>query len=215
MKFLEKIKKFPPPGMRNIKTAIAIFICLVLYSLLGRPDVIFAAMSIVICMQGSAEKTVLEGLFRFIGTALGGVSALVFISIPMTYEPILRYYSLCALGIIIIIHTLYVLKMHRAISMACIVYLIIVLDKDNQTLIYAINRTLDTSIGIVIAGVVNHLLFRPTPKYSKKVNILVHAGEEIVDNYGAHNYKVTETEKELTYHIHIDEFIKEHDKHAH
>lgn len=196
-----------PPGLRNIKTAIAIFSCLLLYSYIGREGVIFAVMAILICMQSSVEKTILEGVSRIIGTIVGAVAALGFLSLIPNDQPMLLYYFLCILGLVVIIHALNTFKMHKSIALAGIVYLVIILGAEDNPLMYSIDRAIDTLFGIVLAIVINRYLFRPTA-LTKKVSIFVKSGEETLDHYTIDTYQLEEHEKEMIYTIELDQFVK-------
>ena len=75
------------PGMRNIKTAVAVVICFLLFlpfwsqaSPAGEGMQIgpfYACITAVICMQSSVEQSVRQGVSRVIGTLMGGALGLL------------------------------------------------------------------------------------------------------------------------------------------
>ncbi|MCL1996973.1 MAG: aromatic acid exporter family protein [Defluviitaleaceae bacterium] len=157
------IKKTPPPGFRNIKTAIAIFIALVFYSSINREGVSFALIAILICMQDSVEKSITEGRNRTIGTIIGAIFGSVFVHIftDVYGATIFGYYFWIAVGVVVLIHICNMLNIKGSIVIGCVVYLMIILGADYDSVTYAINRTIDTVFGIVLAVLINRYLFKP------------------------------------------------------
>ena len=72
------MSNFPRIGMRMIKTAAAVAICLLLYILRGEQGVpVFSAIAAVICMQPYVDNSVQVALNRIFGTILGAAFALL------------------------------------------------------------------------------------------------------------------------------------------
>jgi uncharacterized membrane protein YgaE (UPF0421/DUF939 family) len=155
-------KKIPLPGFRNIKTAIAVFVCIVFYEFTGRDNLLFAATAALICMQGSMERTFASGMNRVAGTMIGGVAGICF-NMLKTFN--FNYYVwsiLVCIGLILIIYFLNLNNRNDSLIMACFVFLVITLDPSlDRPEYYAVNRILDTTFGIIISIGVNHFLFRP------------------------------------------------------
>ena len=160
---LRLIKKIPPPGFRNIKTAIAVFISLIFYSAIGREGAIFAVMAVLICMQDSVEKSITEGINRTIGTVIGGIFGIVFIYVfAMVYVVnIFWYYIGITVGLVILIHICNITNIKGSVVIASIVYLVIIMGAGDEPVMYSINRTIDTTLGIVLAVLVNRFMFKP------------------------------------------------------
>lgn len=165
-----KIQKInvPRPGLRIIKTAIAVILCILLYQYIERSGLILAAIAALICMQDSVEKSTQEGRNRMIGTTLGG-----FLGVLLTYFPFFKvnyflWILLVFLGIISLIYCFNLLRLHDSIIIGSVVFLVIVLDAEGgaytSPVPYALNRILDTFVGIILATLVNYFLFRPQPE---------------------------------------------------
>ena len=154
----------PKIGLRNIKTALAVSICILVSRLLHLEYPFYAVIAIIISMESSVSATFKAGKNRMIGTFIGALIAVLFsILAPNNI-------LLIGLGIIVIIYICNRLKINSAISIGCIVFLAVMvnLKADTTPLYYATNRLLDTFLGILIAAIVNYFIF--PPKFLKKIS---------------------------------------------
>lgn len=151
--------KLPRVGMRNIKTALAVTITILLSRLFKMEYPFYAAIAVVITMQASVTASYKVGKERMLGTAVGALVGLICALIsPGTA-------LLCGFGIIIIIYTCNYFKWNKSISIAGIVFLAIMVNLgDRNPLSYSINRLLDTFLGIIIALLVNYFICPPNHK---------------------------------------------------
>lgn len=162
----KKFKKYIP-GMRNIKTAIAIFIDLLIFELLGFENAFYACIASVICMQQTVEETVKAGKSRLIGTSIAAVIGLVvfYIGEYTSYSKI--YLLLIPIGVVVLIQACVMLKCSSSASIGCVVFISILTSHriygDNST--YPFTRIIETFIGVIVATIVNK--FIPI-NYSKK-----------------------------------------------
>jgi uncharacterized membrane protein YgaE (UPF0421/DUF939 family) len=152
-------------GMRNIKTAIAIFVCLMVSELLHLEYPFYAAIATIISMENSVTNSFTAGKNRMMGTLIGAGVGAVFAMI----DPHNAFYS--ALGIIIVIYICNLLKWNKSISIASIVFLAIMLNLHfgSSPWQYGLNRIFDTLIGVSVAVVVNYLVFPPKLEYNLHV----------------------------------------------
>ncbi|OAB26554.1 hypothetical protein PMSD_25570 [Paenibacillus macquariensis subsp. defensor] len=149
-------------GMRNIKTAIAILVCLIISNLLQLQYPFYAAIATMISMENSVTNSFTAGKYRMMGTFVGAGAGLAF----ATIQP--ENIWLCALGTIVAIYICNLLKWNKSIPIAIIVFLAIMLNlQGDSPLHYSINRIIDTLIGVGVAVMVNYLVF--PPKY--EINI--------------------------------------------
>lgn len=149
-------------GMRNIKTAIAIFICLVIANILKLEYPFYAAIATVISMENSVTNSFTAGKNRVMGTFVGAGVGLAFASI----QP--ENVWLCALGTIVVIYLCNLLKWNKSVSIASIVFLAIMLNLQGASPFqYSINRITDTLIGVGVAVMVNYLVY--PPKYEANI----------------------------------------------
>lgn len=153
---LEKI------GMRTIKTAIAVSICVALSKSFNRDYIFYAAVAAVISMQNSVVDSFKVGKNRMLGTVVGALVGLVFAIISPENA------ALSGLGIIIIIYICNTFSWKKSVTISCTVFLVIMLSlQDRGPVEYSINRTLDTFLGIIVAVFVNY--FISPPEYAYKV----------------------------------------------
>lgn len=153
----------PKIGMRNIKTGVSVFICLLLFEIFNRENAFYACIAAVICMQSTVDNTKKLGLNRIGGTILGGLFGLLFLLIGNNIFVTDMFLFLIPIGIIIIIETCLILNKPAAISISCVVFLSLLTTHkvgDDQVM-YAFNRVIDTSIGIVVTFIVNSYLKAP------------------------------------------------------
>lgn len=146
-------------GMRNIKTAIAVFISIVLSKLFKMEYPFYAAIAAIISMQSSVEESFKAGRNRMFGTFIGAVVGFACALI----SPGNAFVS--AIGIVIVIYICNLLKWKESSSIGGVVFLAIMLNlKGNSPLWYSINRLLDTFLGIIVAITVNYFIIPPKRK---------------------------------------------------
>lgn len=151
-------------GLRAIKTAIAVFLCLLLSLILKRNDNLFACIAAIICLKPTYHKTFNSGLSRFVGTLLGGVIGylLLLMIYKMPFKEITTL-SVAPFAILLVIYICNLIGLPASVEISCIVVLSVLTWPDGNTsdsLMYVVNRVLDTSMGIVVAMFVNRFMFR-------------------------------------------------------
>jgi len=74
MKFIEEIelKKIKFPGMRVIKTVIAVYICFLL-GFIRKSLPFYSVIAAILCMQTDSKSSWQFGKSRMIGTIIGGI----------------------------------------------------------------------------------------------------------------------------------------------
>lgn len=157
---MKKINNFPVPGMRVIKTALAIFLCLLTMELMDEKFSSYSAVVAIVCMQKDWYNSVQVAKDRSIGTLIGalfGLIAYLLIFYLNLGEITILAYLVIALMMVILIMTTISLNGSEIIAITCIIFLSVATFQDTDTNIYyfAIRRVIDTFIGIVIALVVN------------------------------------------------------------
>lgn len=153
---MKDIFNFHKPGMRSIKTAISVLLCIVTLKLFNNNSPFYACIATVITMQNSMEGSIKAGVGRMIGTIIGATIAIIFLSLfPQNI-------MVTFLGIILVIYTANFLKVSSSTSIACIVYLAIMVNiKDTTPLNYSIMRVFETFLGIIMAMLVNKVIYPP------------------------------------------------------
>ncbi|WMM25265.1 aromatic acid exporter family protein [Tissierella sp. MB52-C2] len=162
-------------GMRTIKTVIAVLLTLGISHILKLKSPLLASIAAIMTMESSISESFATGINRMYGTILGGVVALI-----MSYILPINFFFI-GIGLIIIITICNIFKWEKAVRMAMIVFLSIALNYEGQArFYYAVFRTLDTLIGVVIGTAINYFI-RPPNGEEKIKNIINNAYLEIKD----------------------------------
>lgn len=171
--FLEKYKRFIP-GLRIIKTALAVLLCLILFFSFGNYKPIYAAIACVLMMKESHEKTWEVGLNRIIGTMLGGLISLITLLL-MNYLNVasdsmwVPVFLAAAIFFDLLTSKIFRLDTYVA-SISGVVLLITLLSYGSSrenVITYVLLRTQETIIGIIIAFLVNRY-FNPPKLFNKR-----------------------------------------------
>lgn len=147
----------PKLGLRNIKTALAVVICILLFQLFNRDNPFFACISAVICMHDTVEHSLTAGKDRLIGTLFGGLIGVIFIGI-LSFFPHINYPNafIIGIGVVISIYTCTLFSKPGSVTICCIVFIgIMITYTGAESYHYAIMRTVDTAVGVIIAILVN------------------------------------------------------------
>lgn len=153
-------------GLRNIKTALAVTVCMVIFQLIGRENAFYACIAAVICMKDTVSSSFTMGKNRLIGTIIGGVFGILIIFI-MIKLPFLYSYNafVTGFGIVGVIYTCNLFNKPGSVTIACIVLIGIMINYSGpQSYAYAIGRSIDTAIGIIVAILINKYFNPPEEK---------------------------------------------------
>jgi uncharacterized membrane protein YgaE (UPF0421/DUF939 family) len=142
--------------MRNIKTAISVLICIAISKVFNNTIPFYACIASVITMQSAVHHSFTIGKNRMFGTIIGALCGLIFTLISPNNM------FLTSIGIVLIIYFLNIFERKNSISIACIVFLAIMLNlNEGSPLLYSFNRVIETFVGIVVSVLVNYLIFYP------------------------------------------------------
>lgn len=158
---------FPKIGMRNIKSAVSVFLCLLTFAVLHMHYSFYGCIAAVICTQPTFDKTYSLGKDRMLGTILGGIVGFIvlegILSVPANEN--LSQLFMIPVGIIGVIYLCNLLKIPGAVSISCIVLLNIAINMDARgvggSIFYVIDRVMETMVGIVMAMIVNRWFHIP------------------------------------------------------
>lgn len=146
-------------GQRNIKTAASATLCAALYYPLHRNPT-FACIGAVFGMGSDMETSRLNGGNRFFGTLIGGVLGMLLFSIYICFypeggdSPLLLL--LLFIGIVILIVASQYFRWVGAIQPGCVILCVLFFNMPPDGYIpYAVNRIIDTGIGVVISLFIN------------------------------------------------------------
>ncbi len=168
----------PKVGLRNIKTAIAIFITLFVYFIIHviNPETaslwyspFFAGIAAAYSLQSDYSASFRQARIRSLGSIIGGLYGLLIIYIyqAILHNPIettlsisinlFSFYVLVAVGIIPLIYVTVITKQTMATFVAILTYLSVTVSIRNNLPIeyFAMNRILSTIFGVLVALLVN------------------------------------------------------------
>lgn len=154
------------PGLRIIKTGLAVIISIIISELRpGNGLAFYSAIAAVICMQPNVNQTFSKGINRIIGTIFGGFMGLIYlVVIPEGSIPLMVDYIIISLVATFVIWMMASLNRKDAVSIATVVFLSITINHANDPtglpLPFALNRTFDTLIGVLVAIFVNYIDFK-------------------------------------------------------
>lgn len=139
-------------GMRTIKTALAVFICILFFHFTGRGNPMIAAIAAVFSLRQDLTTSLSFGKSRIIGNSLGGFLALIFILVQ-------GYFSHAFLVEAIVLPLLVIVAIvvsdasnnNLGIITAIATLLLIALSvPQGESIYYVLERVVDTFIGTFI-----------------------------------------------------------------
>ncbi|MGL5351694.1 MAG: FUSC family protein [Clostridium sp.] len=150
--------KLPKIGLRNIKTAISVSICLIIFS----KDPFFAAIAAVMCMQDTVENSVKFGVNRIVGTLIGGLTGLIFLYSTRFLHLEGLTPVITGTGVVLVIYLSNLLKKPASSAMSSLVLIaIMIAPVTSNPFVYAFKRTIETSLGIIVTILVNKYIKPP------------------------------------------------------
>ncbi len=168
----------PVIGHRILKTAAAVFICLLIHMLRGyEGGVSESCITAIICMQPYVQDARKSAIGRLLGTTVGGLWGLVFLllvtRLPSLPMHMLVIYGLIAAGVIIAVYSCVVLHISDSAALAAIVFICLVVDYPQVD--PSVEQTLlnisDTIIGVLVGIFVNSFHI-PTRKRRDRIFFL-------------------------------------------
>ncbi|MGL5021650.1 MAG: FUSC family protein [Mycoplasmatales bacterium] len=153
-------------GPRTMKTSLAIFICIALNNLLNSFGVqtvgFYAAISVIFTMQVTLPLTMTVGIHRMLGTALGGVVAVLVFYLQSILTPDFLDAIYVTLAIMLTFYLCTRLKITLGIPTAGIIIIssFTMLPSDNLVFFITL-RVLETIFGVLLAMLINKYLWAP------------------------------------------------------
>lgn len=147
------------PGLRSIKTSIAVFACLVFANFVKPDSAFMATTAAIICLQSTYSKTIATGVHRLLGTAIGGLVGFLSLEFlnSLHADQNMSYLLVIPIGLLFIMYIFNVIEKQDALGISCIVFLSIVLNYSDivSSVSYVLNRMFDTSIGVIAAMLID------------------------------------------------------------
>lgn len=141
-------------GMRNVKTGIAVMICVLLGEFIVK-NPMYAGVGCVVSVQDTFKGSIKLGFNRILGTFLGGLIG--FLSLFVGH----RNPIVCGIGTMLTIYGCTFFKVNTGTVVACVTFLSISLGViDSNPIDYSFQRVFDTSVGVLV-GILVNLIGRP------------------------------------------------------
>ena len=151
----------PRIGRRILKSSLAVFLCFVIYLLRGQEGIVFySCIAAVLCIQQDVTNSKRVAFNRIKGTFLGGFIGMVVLLFEQSFisqDYMLIQYIIISVTIIVVIYLSVLLNMKSASYISCVVFMSITVSHamDVNPYLFAINRMIDTLIGIFVALFIN------------------------------------------------------------
>lgn len=153
----------PGLGLRSVKTALAATLVALLYAFLPGRNPTFACIGAIFGLGSDMEDSWRNGGNRLIGTVIGGFLGLGLYQAEHLFFPQGQYWlrlPLLFLGVMVLVCLSVLFHWPGAVQPGGVVLCIILFNTPADHIGYALDRMLDTGIGVVIALGVNLLLPR-------------------------------------------------------
>ena len=147
--------------MRTIKTAIAVMISIVVSMRLNVNYPLFVTIGAIVSMQSSLNESFQSGLNRILGTIVGAVIGIVFFNISP------NNIFLTGFGIILLITINNKMNWSKSLVISLIVFSSIMMSYGQNVVLNSALRVIDTTLGIIIAFVINTVI--SPPKHEEKI----------------------------------------------
>ncbi|MEG2936228.1 MAG: HAD-IIB family hydrolase [Clostridium sp.] len=177
----------PRIGMRIIKSALAVFICFLIYLIRGEGLPFYSTIAAIMCMQPGISNTRTASRNRIIGTFVGGIFGMFLLVFERKYmvgvSEIFRF-LLISVAIIPVIYTSVLLEHKQASHTSCIVFLSIVVNHaaDVSPYAFTLSRVIDTLIGIFVALAINGI--KIPRKKNKDILLITELEDTLLNSNG-------------------------------
>ena len=150
------------PGMRVIKTCLAITICLIIEYFRGTSMPYHSSIAAIVCMQPTLKSTFTTAIDRTIGTLIAGVYGYLFITLFHQQLQLgfnsLNYFILIGLLTLPLMMLMIAIKKQGGLAITVVVFLVVVINAgETDPLNYTVERVVGTLIGIGVALFINWL----------------------------------------------------------
>ncbi len=162
---MKNIKRLPLPGQRIFRSSIAVAFCLLIYVLRGHSGTpIYSVFAALQCIQPYTKDMRFVARRRILGTIIGAAWGLfqLLLEIELIRIGILNeslHYLIVPLMLIPVLYSTTLMKVQEVAFFSSIVFLSITINHftSSNPYLFALNRLLDTVIGVLVASVVNRL----------------------------------------------------------
>lgn len=156
-------------GMRTLKTALAVMLCIILFKVLDRGAPMIAALAAVFSLRQDLTTSVSFGKSRILGNTLGGGLAIVYILTKdhFSNDFFVELFLMPLLVIVVIVLSDGMNNNSGIISAIATLLLIALSVPQGESFEFALARVVDTFIGTFI-GIGLNFFVRPKPKEEER-----------------------------------------------
>ena len=151
-------------GMRVVKTAAAVGICL-LFALLfgGIESILITAVTTIVTIRTTQEETISSGIFRILGTIIGAALGIltVLISLFLPFYDQGLFVIVIPLMLLLNLYLCNVFNMQDSCAISCVVTVIVATQiapmeaPMDEAFHFALMRVRDTIVGVTVATIMN------------------------------------------------------------
>lgn len=156
-------------GMRTLKSALAVMLCIIFFRVTGRGTPMIAALAAVFSLRQDLTTSLSFGKSRVIGNSIGGLFALIFVLTNTHFNNhfLVELILLPVLVILVIVLSDGMNNNTGIISAIATMLMIALSIPQGNSFQYAVERVIDTFIGTFIGIGVNYII-QTKPKEKKR-----------------------------------------------
>ncbi|MDL2273002.1 aromatic acid exporter family protein [Oscillospiraceae bacterium OttesenSCG-928-G22] len=144
-----------PPGLRIFKTALSVFLCLLIAQIIGHKAPIYACVAAILATRSTVENSVSYGITRIVATLIGAAMGGILLFFDLGRVNAYLEIALLAIGCFATLYVCTLLKVPDAAALSCIIFLSIVLQNTDNKYYAALVRLIETVAGLVVSILVN------------------------------------------------------------
>ncbi|WP_122645154.1 FUSC family protein [Enterococcus mediterraneensis] len=158
-------------GMRTMKTALAVMLCILLFEILDRGVPLIAALSAVFSLRQDLTTTVSFGRSRILGNTIGGAAAIFYFFIKQYFRQdfLVELFILPILVAVVIIISDGINNNTGIVAAIATMLLIALSVPQGESFLYAVQRVIDTFIGTFIAISINFVIRPPEQEKEQQI----------------------------------------------
>ena len=191
-------------GMRTVKTALAVMLCIILFKILNRGSPMIAALAAVFSLRQDLSTSLSFGKSRILGNTLGGFLAILYFLVQGLFSNdfLVELLFLPFLVMIVIVVSDGINNNSGIISAIATLLLISLSIPQGESFLFALSRVIDTFIGTFI-GIALNFFVKPKPLEEKNeieedLATLEHKEKELEELRRQVQLKIAQQEKTET-----------------
>lgn len=158
-------------GMRTFKTALSVVVCVLLFHVLGRDNPLIATIAAVVSLRQDMTSTVSIGKERILGNTVGSVAAMIYL-VVQHFFPHTLFLQLVLLPILVAIVVIFQdgIGNNSGIITGIATFILITLSTpQGESVIVALDRIVDTFIGVGVAIFLNIVIKPPETEEQREI----------------------------------------------